>query len=86
MMGALGAAGVALITTLVQESAPPDLRGRIMGFFLLTLISFPSAGAFLLGIAADLTTIQWAFAGTAAIVIVGCLIVAVRNPVVLAAE
>lgn len=79
VLGALGAAGVALITSLVQENVPPDLRGRVMGFFLLTIISFPSAGSFLLGIAADLTTIQWSFAATAIVVSSGCLLVALRN-------
>jgi MFS family permease len=84
-MGAFGAAGVALITSLVQEHAPPELRGRIMGFFLLTMISFPSAGAFALGLFADLTSIQFAFGATAVIMVIAMLLVAARNRTILQA-
>ena len=86
LMGALGAAAVALITTLVQEHVPQEYRGRVIGFFLLTFISFPSAGAFLMGVVADMTSIQWAIAAFAAIVLLGTVALAVRNPVLLATE
>lgn len=86
LMGGLGAAGVALITTLVQEHVPAQYRGRVMGFFIMTIISFPSAGSFFLGVLADQTTIQWSFGITAVIVIAGCAYVASRNPAILAAE
>ena len=86
LMGALGAAVVALITTLVQEHVPPQFRGRVMGFFLLTMISFPAAGSFLLGLVADQSTIQWALGVFAVIVIVGIAMVIARNPVIPATE
>lgn len=86
LMGALGAAVVALIMTLVQENVPQELRGRVIGFFLLTFISFPSAGAFLVGLVADLTTIQWALAIFAAIVVAGTITLAARNPTLLTTE
>jgi MFS family permease len=82
--GALGAAAVALITTLVQEHVPVQFRGRVMGFFLLTMISFPSAGSFLMGLIADQTTIQWGLAAYALIVMAGVAYVLSRNPVIAA--
>jgi MFS transporter, DHA1 family, staphyloferrin A biosynthesis exporter len=86
LMGALGAAAVALITTLVQEHVPVQFRGRVMGFFLLTMISFPSAGSFVMGLIADLSTIQWAIAAYAVIVMAGSAYVMVRNPVLTSAQ
>lgn len=86
LMGALGAAAVALITTLVQEHVPVQFRGRVMGFFLLTMISFPSAGSFVLGLIADKSTIQWALGLYAVIVMSGTLLVIMRNPTLAAAE
>jgi MFS family permease len=85
-MGALGAAAVALITTLVQEHVPVQFRGRVMGFFLLTMISFPSAGSFVMGLIADLSTIQWAIAAYAVIVMAGSAYVMVRNPALASAQ
>jgi MFS family permease len=82
--GALGAAAVALITTLVQEHVPSQYRGRVMGFFLLTMISFPSAGSFLMGVVADQSSIQWALAVYAVIVVAGVAWVLARNPVIAA--
>lgn len=82
--GALGAAAVALITTLVQEHVPVQYRGRVMGFFLLTMISFPSAGSFLMGVIADQSSIQWALAVYAVIVVAGVAWVLARNPVIAA--
>ena len=86
LMGALGAAAVALITTLVQEHVPVQFRGRVMGFFLLTMISFPSAGSFVMGLVADRSTIQWAIGVYAVIVIAGTAYVMTRNPALASAE
>ena len=86
LMGALGASAVALITTLVQEHVPQQFRGRVIGFFLLTFISFPSAGAFLMGVTADFATIQWALAIFALIVVALVCAVVIRNPAIVAAE
>ena len=84
VMGVCGSAAVALITSLVQEHVPVQFRGRVMGFFLLTMISFPSAGSFALGLVADQTSIQWGFAVFAAIVVGGVAFVSSRNRTVLA--
>ncbi|HRA46564.1 MAG TPA: MFS transporter [Thermomicrobiales bacterium] len=80
IMGAVGAAAVALITAIVQEEVEPQLRGRVMGFFLLTFISFPSVGSFLLGLLADRTSIQWSFALFAVIVVSLMAAITVRAP------
>ena len=85
-IGALGSAAVALITTLVQEHVPQEFRGRVIGFFLLTFISFPSAGAFLMGVIGDASSIQWAIGLFAVIVIAGTVVMAMRNPVLLATD
>jgi MFS family permease len=85
-IGALGSAAVALITTLVQEHVPQEFRGRVIGFFLLTFISFPSAGAFLMGVIGDASSIQWAIGLFAVIVIAGTVVMAMRNPVFLATD
>ena len=80
IMGAVGAAAVALITGIVQERVPPQLRGRVIGFFLLTFISFPSVGAFLMGVIADQTSIQLAFALFGVFVILAVIWVIWRAP------
>jgi MFS family permease len=86
VMGICGSAAVALIMTLVQEHVAPQFRGRVVGFFLLTMISFPSAGSFLLGVIADQTTIQWALAAFALIVVAAAAAVLISNPAVAAAD
>jgi MFS family permease len=85
-VGALGSAAVALITTLVQEHVPQEFRGRVIGFFLLTFISFPSAGAFIMGVIGDATSIQWALGLFAVIVVAGTIVMTIRNPVLLATD
>jgi MFS family permease len=86
VMGICGSAAVALIMTLVQEHVAPQFRGRVVGFFLLTMISFPSAGSFVLGLIADRTTIQWAFATFALVVLAVGGAVLIGNPAVAAAD
>ena len=41
---------------------------------------------FVLGLVADISSIQWALAGSALVLIAGCALVALRNPVVIATE
>jgi MFS family permease len=86
IMGACGSAAVALIMTLVQEQVAPQFRGRVVGFFLLTMISFPSAGSFLLGVIADRTTIQWGLAAFAAIVVASAAAVMAGNPAIFSTD
>jgi hypothetical protein len=56
----------------------------VIGFFLLTFISFPSAGAFIMGVIGDATSIQWALGLFAVIVVAGTIVMTIRNPVLLA--
>ena len=79
-LGGLGASAVALITSIVQEEVAPELRGRVMGFFLLTFISFPSVGSFLMGVLADRTSIQAALAVFAIVVLAVGGLIATRSP------
>jgi ABC-type uncharacterized transport system permease subunit len=72
--------------TLVQEQVAPQFRGRVVGFFLLTMISFPSAGSFLLGVIADRTTIQWGLAAFAAIVVASAAAVMAGNPAIFSTD
>jgi hypothetical protein len=48
------------------------------------MISFPSAGSFLMGLIADQSSIQWALAVYAVIVVAGVAWVLGRNPVIAA--
>jgi MFS family permease len=79
-MGAIGGSAVALITAIVQEQVAPELRGRVMGFFLLTFISFPSAGSFLLGLIGDQSSLQWALGIFASVILLLIVIISVRAP------
>ncbi len=80
VMGAVGGSTVALITAIIQEMVAPELRGRVMGFFLLTFISFPSVGSFVLGVIGDRTSIQWALGLFAAVIVVLIGLISVRAP------
>jgi MFS family permease len=80
VMGAIGGSAVALITAIVQEEVAPELRGRVMGFFLLTFISFPSAGSFLMGVIGDIASIQFALGLFAVAVVALILTISIRAP------
>ena len=43
-----------IIATFIQVEVPPELRGRIMSLYTITLIGFPSLGALGVGALAEL--------------------------------
>ena len=43
-----------MIATFIQVEVPPELRGRIMSLYTITLIGFPSLGALGVGAIAEL--------------------------------
>lgn len=78
-VGMLSAVAGALSSTVIQLTVPNELRGRVMSLYILTLVGVPSIGAFLLGIAAELSSPGQAVAGSALIVIVAVVVIAWRN-------
>ena len=63
------------LSTVVQERAPEDLRGRIMALWLVGFVGSRPIAAVLLGGTADLVSVQVAFAVAAvltAVVVVLC--------------
>ncbi len=71
---------VATANTLVQESAPDDLRGRVMGIWTLVFgASFP-VGAYVMGVVAQRVGIPWTFAGGAAAAVLATTLIRVAMP------
>jgi predicted MFS family arabinose efflux permease len=68
-----------LIATTIQLRVPPDLRGRVMSLYMLTVIGVPSAGGFLSGAMADLFGVQVAVATGALLVIALVALTAFKN-------
>lgn len=77
--GLTNALAGASIATLIQLSVPPDLRGRIMSLYLLTVIGVPSVGSFALGVAAVPFGVRAAVGAAALISIVAIGAVFARN-------
>ena len=73
----------ALTTTIVQTATPAELRARVMGFVLLTYISAPTAGAFLLGALGEVVTLRWAVGAGAVLLAVLAPLILLRNPLVM---
>jgi MFS family permease len=80
LVGAATAVAGALTATLIQLTAPNELRGRIMSLYVLTLIGVPSAGALLAGAAGEAVGVREAIATGAVIVILLAGVVFARNP------
>jgi predicted MFS family arabinose efflux permease len=80
VVGAATAASAALTATLIQLSAPPELRGRVMSLYILAQIAVPSVGALAAGTVGDLVGVREAVGFGAAIVIVATLATYVRIP------
>jgi predicted MFS family arabinose efflux permease len=57
---------VATANTLVQESAPDDLRGRVMGIWTLVFGASYPLGSLAMGLVAERAGILWTFVGGAA--------------------
>jgi MFS family permease len=82
LIGVMNAISGATIATLIQLSAPGELRGRIMSLYMLTLIGVPSVGAFVLGALAVPLGVRGAIGIGAAIVFIVIAIIYARNPAV----
>jgi MFS family permease len=82
LVGASTAVAGALTATLIQLTAPNELRGRIMSLYVLTLIGVPSAGALLAGTVGEAIGVREAVGGGAAIVILLAGVVFARNEAV----
>lgn len=50
----------ALIATVIQLTAPSHLRGRVMSFYLMTVVGVPSVGSFALGSVAEIVNVRFA--------------------------
>jgi MFS family permease len=80
----LGLAGIASavsgasIATLIQLTVPPEIRGRIMSLYLLTVIALPSVGSFVLGLTGDQVGVRTAI-GVAAVAAVAIVHVQFRG-------
>ncbi len=62
------------LSTVVQERAPEELRGRIMALWLVGFVGSRPIAAALLGGTADLVSVQAAFAVAAALSVVVALL------------
>ncbi len=60
--GAIAAGGVSA-QTMMQVSAPANMRGRIMSLFGMTFRAGPALGAMAMGVLADRVGLGWVFAG-----------------------
>jgi MFS family permease len=79
LVGAATAVAGALTATLIQLTAPNELRGRIMSLYVLTLIGVPSAGALLAGAAGEAIGVRQAIGAGAVVVILLAGVVFARN-------
>jgi MFS family permease len=79
LVGAATAVAGALNATLIQLTAPNELRGRIMSLYVLTLIGVPSAGALLAGTVGEAIGVREAIASGAVIVVLLAGVVFARN-------
>jgi MFS family permease len=68
-VGFFNVIAVSMIATIIQLRVPPELRGRVMSLYMLTVIGVPSAGSFLSGAIADLFGVQFAVAAGAVVVL-----------------
>jgi predicted MFS family arabinose efflux permease len=71
---------VATANTMVQESAPDDLRGRVMGIWAFVFGASYPLGSFVMGRTAERYGMTWTFAGGAALVFATTLLVRLRTP------
>jgi MFS family permease len=79
LVGAATAIAGALNATLIQLTAPNELRGRIMSLYVLTLIGVPSAGALLAGTVGEAIGVREAIGLGAVIVVLLAGVVFARN-------
>ena len=66
--------GLTELSTLVQERAPEELRGRIMSLWLVGFIGSRPIAAAVLGTTADVVSVRTAFVAAAALAAVTALV------------
>jgi MFS family permease len=67
------------MATIVQLEAPPQLRGRLMSIYMLTLIGVPSFGTLISGAVADLVGVRLTVGVAAAVLLAGVFLIYQRN-------
>lgn len=89
LLGLIGmsyAIAAASIATLIQLSAPNELRGRVMSLYMLTVIGVPSVGSFIIGAVGQWTGVRLAVGGSASIVLLIVSVILRRNSALRNAE
>lgn len=59
--------------TLVQLNAPPSLRGRLIGVFLMFSLGMRAFAGVTVGLGGSLIGVHWSLAASAALVLVAVL-------------
>lgn len=67
LAGLTSTLGAALIATLIQLRVPPELRGRVMSLYTMTVIGVPALGTLLVGWVGDQVGVRAAVGGAAAL-------------------
>ena len=80
LAGASATIAATLVATLLQLAVPPELRGRVMSYFTLTLIGAPSLGALGTGAVGEWLGVRVAVGGAAAVVAAATVLVYLRRP------
>jgi MFS family permease len=70
----------ATMATIIQLQTPPELRGRIMSIYMMTLIAVPSVGTLMNGAVADVIGVRVAVFSGAVIVLLVVALLFFRNP------
>lgn len=77
--GICGGMAMTMSRTIMQEQAPPDQRGRVMGFYAFTFMGAGPLGAFLNGILVDAVGPQLALLGAAVLMLLVIVLVSMRS-------
>lgn len=70
----------ALNATLIQLTAPPELRGRVMSFYLLTVVGLPYTGALIAGVVAQAVGVRVTIGAAAILLALATGFIALRRP------
>ena len=78
-IGVVNALSGASISTLIQLTAPAELRGRVMSLYLLTVVGFPSVGSFIFGSIAEPVGVRGAVGLAAVVFLAASGVLLMRN-------
>lgn len=79
LIGVVNSIAGALIATLVQLAAPSHLRGRVMSFYLMTVVGVPSVGSFVLGSVSEALNVRLAIGAAAVCFLAIAAMIFARN-------